>query len=147
METKRKILNRHRKGEGSRRISRELNIARNTVKSVIRSHKDKDEVMVPVYIRNNQTYPALGEYIQNLEKLLRDNKNARPRRTIKQLFEELCFQGFKGSYSAVNRYATRWKKLTDIVSPSACIPLSFAPAEAYQFDWSTDEGNRPVNPL
>ena len=139
METKRKILNRHRKGEGSRRISRELNIARNTVKSVIRSHKDKDEVMVPVYIRNNQTYPALGEYIQNLEKLLRDNKNARPRRTIKQLFEELCFQGFKGSYSAVNRYATRWKKLTDIVSPSACIPLSFAPAEAYQFDWSTDE--------
>ena len=139
METKRKIVNRHRKGEGIRCISRELNISRNTVRDIIRANKSKEDVISSSYIRSVQPYPALGDYIQNLEKLLRENKNARPKRTIMQLFDELCFQGFKGSYSSVNRYASKWKKLTDIVSPSACIPLSFSPGEAYQFDWSTDE--------
>ena len=37
MESKRKILNRHRSGEAIRYISRELNISRNTVRDIIRS--------------------------------------------------------------------------------------------------------------
>ena len=145
METKRRILNCHRKGDGIRKISRELGIARNTVRNIIRSHKSgeskgvKEELVIPSYVRRVQTYKSLEKYITNLEKLLRENKNARPRRKIVQIYEELCLQGFKGSYSSVNRYAAKWKKLTDTVSPSACVPLSFAPAEAYQFDWSTDE--------
>jgi transposase len=153
METKRKILNCYRKGDGIRKISREFNIARNTVREIIRSHKSSidanwnastangsgEELVIPSYVRKVQTYPSLEKYITNLEKLLRENKNARPKRKIVQIYEELCLQGFVGSYSSVNRYAAKWKKLTDIVSPSACVPLSFAPAEAYQFDWSTDE--------
>jgi transposase len=139
METKRKILNRRRKGEGFRKISRDLNIARNTVKAIVKSHDSKEEVIASSYTRSVQTYPSLGEYITNLEKLLRENKNAKPKRTIVQIYEELCLSGFKGGYSSVNRYASKWKKLTDTVSPSACVPLSFAPGEAYQFDWSTDE--------
>jgi len=150
METKRKILNCYRKGDGIRQISREFNIARNTVRDIIRSHKSKgvdvkndkvakEEIISSSYIRTIQIYPVLGKYIPNLEKLLRENKNAKPKRTAAQIYEELCLQGFTGSYSALNRYVSKWKKLTDRVSPSACIPLSFAPGEAYQFDWSTDE--------
>lgn len=142
METKRKILNCYRKGDGIRKISREFNISRNTVRDIIRSHKSKEakeEIIAPSYVRSIQTYPTLGKYITNLEKLLQENKNAKPKRKIVQIYEELCLQGFKGSYSALSRYASQWKKLTDIVSPLACIPLSFAPGEAYQFDWSTDE--------
>jgi transposase len=139
METKRKILNCHRKGDGIRKISREFNIARNTVREIIRSHQSKEEVIVPSYFRSVQTYPSLGKHIANLEKLLRENKNAKPKRTTVQIYEELCLQGFKGSYSSVSRYASKWKKITDTISPLACVPLSFAPGEAYQFDWSTDE--------
>ena len=39
MESKRKILNRHRGGEAIRSISRELNVSRNTVREIIRSDR------------------------------------------------------------------------------------------------------------
>ena len=145
METRRKILNCHRKGDGIRKISRQFNIARNTVRDIIRSHQSqetkgiREELVISSYIRKVQTYPSLENYITGLEKLLRDNKNARPKRTITQIYEELCLQGFKGSYSSISRYAAKWKKLTDSVNSLACIPLSFAPGEAYQFDWSEEE--------
>ena len=50
MESKRKILNRHRGGEAIRSISRELNISRNTVREIIRS----DNPPSTSYIRNLQ---------------------------------------------------------------------------------------------
>ena len=100
METRRKILNCYRKGDGIRKISREFNIARNTVREIIRSHKSsidanrtangnnrgtEKELVTPSYVRKVQTYPSLQKYITNLEKLLRDNKNARPKRKIIQI--------------------------------------------------------------
>lgn len=139
METKRKILNCYRKGDGIRKISREFNVSRNTVRDIIRSHKLREEVIAPSYTRSVQSYPALEKYLTPLENLLQENQSTQPKRTIVQIYEELCRQGFKGSYSAVNRYTAKWKKLTDVVNSSACVPLSFAPGEAYQFDWSTDE--------
>lgn len=134
MESKRKILNRHRNGEPLRFISRELNISRNTVRDIVRS----DQVSSASYSRKLQPHSALGEYIEQLEKLLRENKSAKPKRTIRHLFEELQLSGYAGSYSAVGRYAAKWKERSIGVSPSACVPMSFAPGEAYQFDWSTD---------
>ena len=38
METRRRILTRHRKGDGIREISRDLNLARNTVRDVVRNN-------------------------------------------------------------------------------------------------------------
>lgn len=55
------------------------------------------------------------------------------------MFEELQLSGYKGSYSAVGRYASKWRERSSGVSPVACVPMSFAPGEAYQFDWSTDK--------
>lgn len=134
MESKRKILNRHRGGEAIRSISRELNVSRNTVREIIRS----DEPPSASYVRSLQPHSSLGSYIESLEKLLRENKLARPKRTIRHLFEELQLSGYAGSYSAVGRYAAKWKERSSTVSAVACVPLSFAPGEAYQFDWSTD---------
>jgi len=134
METRRKILNRYRRGEKIRSISRDLNLSRNTVKSVLRTSVSSSAS----YVRTEQPYPVLGEYIGTLEKLLRENKLARPKRNGKQLFEELELMGYQGSYSSVGRYIAKWKERTSTVNPSACIPLSFAPGEAYQFDWSSE---------
>ena len=96
METKLKIRNLHRKGEGIRAISRDLNLSRNTVRSIIRIEGSP----AASYARVVQPYPALGEYIETLEKLLRENKLAKPKRNAKHLFEELQNSGYQGSYSA-----------------------------------------------
>jgi len=135
METRRRILTRHRKGDGIREIGRDLNLARNTVRDVIRNNGGSSVS----YTRKDQPYPKLGEYIDILEKLLRDNKHARPKRNAKHLYEELCMIGYKGSYSSVGRYISKWNERASNISPAACVPLSFAPGEAYQFDWSTDK--------
>ncbi|PCJ01783.1 MAG: hypothetical protein COB14_03500 [Alphaproteobacteria bacterium] len=92
METRRKILTRHRKGDGIREIRRDLNLSRNTVRDVIRSGGNK----AVTYVRKLQPYPKLGEYIDFLEKLLRDNKHDRPKRNAKHLYEELCIVAYNG---------------------------------------------------
>ena len=135
MESKRKVLVRYRNGQKIRAISRELNLSRNTVKNIIHS---KDITTTTSYIRVVQPSPKLGQYIETLEKLLRDNKNARPPRTGRAFFEELKDFGYTGSYSAVSRYIGRWKQKSSLVNINACVPLYYVPGEAYQFDWSTD---------
>ena len=116
MESKRKILVRYRRGDGIRAISRELNISRNTVRDIIRSQGNtKSE-----YIRTVQPAPKLGDYNEKLEKMLRDNKQAKPQKTGKALFEELKTYGYQSSYSAVSRYISTWKQKTG-VNISACL--------------------------
>ena len=44
--------------------------------------------------------------------------------------------GYDGSYDAVRRYARAWRKGRGAGTAEAYVPLSFAPGEAYQFDWS-----------
>jgi transposase len=46
--------------------------------------------------------------------------------------------GYAGGYDAVRRYARRWSRARGASTASAYVPLSFAPREAYQFDWSHD---------
>jgi transposase len=52
-----------------------------------------------------------------------------------RLFEELRGVGYAGGYDAVRRYAARWRRQQSSTT-AAFVPLSFAPGEAYQFDWS-----------
>jgi len=61
---------------------------------------------------------------------------ARERLTLIRLFEELRALGYDGGYDAVRRYAKTWTREHASQTASAYIPLSFAPGEAYQFDWS-----------
>ena len=119
METKRKILNRYRRGEKIRAISRVMNLSRNTVRSVIRCEGTPSSS----YERKIQPYPALGDYVEVLEKHLRDNARARPRRTAKQIFELLQVSGYRGSYSSVGRYIANWNARSCMGKESASYPF------------------------
>jgi hypothetical protein len=44
----------------------------------------------------------------------------------------------EGSYDAVRRYAKVWRAKRGAAIAEAYVPPSFAPGEAYQFDWSQD---------
>jgi hypothetical protein len=63
-------------------------------------------------------------------------KSAREQLTLIRIFEELRGRGYDGGYDAVRRYARRWSKERGQSTAAAYVPLSFAPEEAYQFDWS-----------
>ncbi|WP_050479884.1 IS21 family transposase, partial [Herbaspirillum rhizosphaerae] len=67
-------------------------------------------------------------------------KSRKQRRTLKQLHLELRALGYEGAYDRVAAFARRWKvdqlERVNSASKSTYIPLSFAPGEAFQFDWS-----------
>ena len=90
------------------------------------------------YEREDQPLPKIGRWRDTLDQLLLANeaKASRERLTLIRIFEELRGQGYDGGYDAVRRYASRWAKKRGQATAVAYVPLSFAPGEAYQFDWS-----------
>jgi transposase len=121
------------KGKTIREIARDLKISRNTVRRVLRSGATSFE-----YEREVQPRPKLGQWTEVLDGLLSANaeKAARERLTLVRIFEELRGLGYEGGYDAVRRYAKVWQRTHGATSAKAYVPLSFAPGEAYQFDWS-----------
>jgi transposase len=63
-------------------------------------------------------------------------KTPRERLTLIRLFEELRALGYEGGYDAVRRYARTWSREHTSQTVVVFVPLSFAPGEAHQFDWS-----------
>src|SRR6185312_13041610 len=121
------------KGKAIKEIARNLKVSRNTVRKILRSGETAF-----TYGRKVQPRPKLGPWISVLDELLASNaaKPAREQLTLIRLFEELQGRGYDGSYDAVRRYARRWSKIHGASTATAYVPLSFAPGEAYQFDWS-----------
>ena len=120
-------------GRPIKAICRELGVSRKVVRKVIRSQATEFR-----YERETQPLPKMGAWSAELDRLLAGNesKAARERLTLIRLFEELRGLGYAGGYDAVRRYARRWSKERGTSTASAYVPLSFAPGEAYQFDWS-----------
>ena len=56
--------------------------------------------------------------------------------TLIRIFEELRGLGYDGGYSSVWRHAQSWEADRGSAAAEAYIPLTFAPGEACQFDWS-----------
>ena len=114
-------------------ICRELHVSRKVVRKVIRSEATEFH-----YERLTQPLPKIGPWRERLDSLLLENaeKSARERLTLVRLFEELRGFGYAGSYDAVRRYAKTWRKERGVALAQAYVPLTFAPGEAYQFDWS-----------
>src|SRR4051794_9965971 len=121
------------KGKTIRRIARDLRVSRNTVRKVLRCGETSF-----AYEREVQPRPKLGRWMVQVEELLTGNaaKLSRERLTLIRIFEDLRERGYAGGYDAVRRYARRWSKAHGQSIAAAYVPLSFAPGEAYQFDWS-----------
>jgi len=121
------------KGKSIREIARDLKISRNTVRKILRSGETSFS-----YGREVQPLPRLDRWKADLDRLLMANvgKPARERLTLIRVFEELRSLGYEGGYDAVRRYARSWSREHASQTASAFVPLSFAPGEAYQFDWS-----------
>src|SRR6201987_5764431 len=114
-------------------ICRDLRVSRKVVRKVIRSQATEFH-----YQRAVQPQPKIGPWREGFDTLLleKDGKPARERLTLIRVFEELRALGYAGGYDAVRRYARVWSKERASATASAYVPLSFAPGEAYQFDWS-----------
>jgi transposase len=120
-------------GKSIKALARDLRMSRNTVRKALRSGATEFS-----YERKTQPLPKIGPWREELEALLAANegKPARERLTLVRLFETLQGAGYDGSYDAVRRYAKAWQRERGASMAQAYVPLSFAPGEAYQFDWS-----------
>ncbi|SFL10752.1 IS21 family transposase [Methylorubrum salsuginis] len=121
------------RGRSIKDIVRDLHVSRNTVRKVIRSGATSF-----AYEREVQPLPKLGPWRDDLDRLLATNASRQPRErlTLIRVFEVLRGLGYEGGYDAVRRYAKGWKRERTAITAPAFVPLSFAPGEAYQFDWS-----------
>jgi transposase len=126
----------HVQGKKIKEIARELRMSKNTIRKIIRSGKTRKQ-----YARDKQLYPVLELYKAVLtERLEYDKKESKKRRrTAKKLFNEICADGYEGSYGAVNNFVQSWKRENHIKDSDAYVPLSFLPGESFQFDWSHEE--------
>jgi transposase len=137
VETIRKVRQAHfRDGKGIREICRDFNLARNTVRNIIRSG-----VTDQTYERVDQPRPKLGSFIERLSELLKEDtcKPVRHRKSAQILFEQLQREGYEGGYDTVRRYVVTWKREDGTALVRAFIPLEYDPGDAFQFDWSYEQ--------
>ena len=120
-------------GKGIKRIARELGVARDTVRKVLRSGATEF-----VYKREVQPQPKLGAWVETLTTILEaeDKLARRERRSTTRLFEELRGRGYDGAHDSVHRFVKTWRADRARSPTKAFIPLRFDPGEAFQFDWS-----------
>jgi transposase len=125
-------------------IARRLSASRNTIAKYLDS-----EVTKPKYKRRAKRAPVMGAWAEKLEAMLAAD-GQRPRkeqRTAQRLHDGLVQEGFTGSYPTVQRFVKAWREERRHGVGTVFIPQSFAPGEAYQFDWSyemVDLGDRPM---
>ena len=114
-------------------ISRELRVSRTTVRKVVRSGRTTFK-----YAREVQPSPKLGEWMGPLREIVEAEARLpkRERRSTQRLFEELRGRGYDGAHDSVHRFVKEWREERARVPAQAFVPMSFAPGEAYQFDWS-----------
>ena len=120
-------------GESISAIARSLNLSRPTVRKHLYS------TAAPVYERQQQPAPKLGEFQSTLEAWLTTEHHLpkAQRRTARRLYEGLQVEGYRGAYDSVQRFVKQWKTCkTRPAATQAFVPLVFAPGDACQFDWS-----------
>jgi len=120
-------------GKSIKQISRERGISRNSVRKILRSGETTFE-----YERPDTPMPKLGAFVERLDAMLEANEKRakRDRFRLTRVFDDLRREGYEGGYDAVRRYAQRWRRRRHGGVAQAFVPLTFAPGEAYQFDWS-----------
>lgn len=127
-----------REGMPIREITRRTGLSRNTVRKYLASG-----VVEPRY-PNRKSPSKLDDYELTLTSwLFRESRRHRKqRKTARQLHSDLVQLGYSGSYDRVAAFARSWRQEQQAARETAAkntfVPLSFAPGEAFQFDWSED---------
>ncbi|TSJ85910.1 IS21 family transposase [Chitinimonas sp. BJB300] len=117
-------------------IARDLKLSRPTVRKHLQTEVE------PIYQRQNQPTPKLGQFQVMLESWLAVEAQLpkAQRRTARRLFQGLQVEGYRGAYDSVQRFVKGWKADKAVsTSKQAFVPLIFAPGEACQFDWSHEQ--------
>jgi transposase len=121
-----------------REIARRTGFSRNTVRRYLRN-----EISEPLYPKR-QTPSKLDAFADKLAQWLGDaaKTSRKQRRSLKQMYADLCALGFDDSYDGIARFAREWRRqqleLSKGASKHTYIPLQFQPGEVFQFDWSED---------
>jgi len=127
-----------REGQSVREIARRTGLSRNTVRKYLHSG-----VVEPKYpLRKSPS--KLDEFAGALEQWLRSEplKGRKQRRNLRRMYADLVELGYCGSYDRVAAFARRFRQRQQereqIAGRGTFVPLTFAPGEAFQFDWSED---------
>lgn len=114
-------------------IAKRLGASRNTVAKYLAS-----EVTRPRYKPRDKVYPVMGPWAARLVAMLAEDagRPTKERRNGQRIYDMLAEEGFTGSYPTVQRAIRGWKTEARRDGGRVFIPLSFAPGDAFQFDWS-----------
>ena len=121
-----------------RDIARRTGLSRKTLRKYLRADSVEPKFNAP----NRSS--KLDPYAAKLSQMLRQEagKSRKQKRTVKQLYVDLAALGYDGSYNRVAAFARDWKaarhREQNTCGRGAFVPLTFAPGEAFQFDWSED---------
>ena len=130
-----------------RTIAQRTGLSRNTIRKYLRSN-----VTIPRFTAPDRP-SKLDPFAEKLAAWLRQEarKPRKQKRTAMQLHVDLVKLGYTGSYARVAAFVRAWKAerqrehLTS--GRGTFVPLTFAPGEAFQFDWSEEHAllaGRPV---
>ena len=121
-----------------REICRRTGLSRNTIRKYLRSDTVEPTFKVP------DRPSKLDPFADRLSAWLKTeaNKPRKQKRTVLQLHADLVSLGYGGSYNRVAAFAREWKadrqREMNTTGRGTFVPLTFAPGEAFQFDWSED---------
>ncbi len=124
-----------RDGLSQREIARRTGLSRNTIRKYLNS-----KIIEPAYPKRVSLSKLDVFEVLLAEWLGREVKRPRKqRKTVKHLYSDLVALGYCGSYDRVAAFARRWRE-EQTSQKQAYVPLTFAPGEAFQFDWGGELG-------
>lgn len=127
-----------RDGMSIREIARRSGLSRNTVRKYLQGG------VIDSKYPERKTPSKLDDFADKLSAWLKTEsaKGRKHKRSLRQLHCDLCALGYQGSYDRVAAFARNWKQAQHeaqlTTGRGTFVPLTFAPGEAFQFDWSED---------
>ena len=119
------VKNMHNKGVPIKQIARELNMSKNTVKSLIKKEAE------PKYSRS-VSVTSIDAYKDKIREWYLDKRYDY---IGTRIFNELCKLGYEGSINPVYRYLETLNEEKTLISKRATVRFETPPGDQAQFDW------------
>lgn len=123
------VKNMYNKGVPIKQIARELNMSKNTVKSLI---KKEDE---PKYSRSVSS-TKIDDYKDNIREWYLDKHYSF---NGTRIYNELCKLGYEGTINPIYRYLDTLNEEKTLISKRATVRFETPPGDQAQFDWGEYE--------